>query len=193
MFGSPMMNALLFGSGGTPAAPALVDYTIGFGSGATTLRSPNTVEINGADTPYPIPRNGLNIGWDAAQTDTGGANPGGGSGGRFVSCCNGVNVLRIALPDGAYTVRSGQGVSFGGALSPGLRIRNQSNSAVLHNVLGTSNAGECMDITGVSRALATWDANAGSVSIVVTGGGGVLVDRNAGVLFLNYIRFQQTS
>jgi hypothetical protein len=177
-----------------PAAPVtLVDHTIGFGSGGTTPRSPNTVEINGGDTTLTT-RNGLTFQVIGTQANSGGASSG-GSDGRFKTEVNGNGTITLVLPDGTYTVRAAMSVGFTTS-TPAIRIRRASDSALLHSIAPTSTAaGNALDITGVDRALASWDATNASVSLVVSGGAGVIVDRGtiATQFFLNYMRWQQTA
>jgi hypothetical protein len=176
------------------AAAALVDFIIGFGSGGTTPRSPNTVEINIGEA-YGTSRNGLTFGLLSGSTFDGGGVNSGGSDGRFKTemVMGGGVQEKLLVPDGTYTVRAAMGVDFGGTLSPAIRILRGSDGAVLHSATGNSAAGAPMDITGVQRVLANWDATNASVSITVTGGQGVLVDGNGSNMWLNHMRWQQTS
>lgn len=189
--------------GGAVSAPAvLVDHLIVAGHGSNTPVAPATVTLNATDT-YAQTRNGLTFGKIAGTAADGGGNNGGSAsqGSRFQWGINlgsspasgGTSQFEFDLPDGTYTVEAAFGVDFG-ASTNGIRIINKSGGAVLHSMTATSAAAQPADITGVQRTMAAWDATRATVSIVVTGGQGVLVDRGtAGAQNLNYIRFQQTA
>lgn len=190
------------GLGGSPApAPALVDFIIGGGSGGTTLRAPNNVEINSTDA-YPTTRNGLTFGVSggSATHGNGAYSPGDG---RFKTSFNIANSVdtggnsqyRFDIPDGTYSVDFALGVDFTG-ITTAMKIINIATSATLLSVgpTATGAGGKALDATGVSRNANNWDAERALATITVTGGQGVRCTRGAaGQHFLNFIRFQQTA
>jgi hypothetical protein len=178
-----------------PVVPQLVHYIIGFGSGSATLRSPNTVEMSGND-PYQTTRNGITFGVaSGASADGGGGIVGSGADARFITrSAMGTSVYRILLPDGTYTFRAAMGTNFA-TVPLGIRIFNFSNSAVLHSASANATSGQAIDITGAVRTVGAWDATNAAVSgLVVSGGQGISIDRNAqNSVQLNYMEITQTA
>jgi hypothetical protein len=192
-----MMQAVRNGGAqATPTpAPTLVDYIIKMGSSVNGPTAPATQNLNAGDSYPATVRGGLTFGLPAGGgTDSTSGGLSGGNG-RFGSALNlgAGSVVRVLLPDGVFDVEAGFGINFG-SVTPGISILNVSNSAVLHAMSAGTTADVPLDITGVQRVMANWDATRATVSITVSGGSGISFTRGAGSsFFCNYMRLRQTA